>query len=334
MAVVYLVFNEGYAATAGDALVRADLCSEAIRLGAPARASCCRPSAEARGLLALMLLHDARRDTRTDAGRRARAARGSGPHALGPRRRSTRARRSPRGALRDGAGRRLRAAGRDRRRARAAPGAPPTPTGGRSRRSTPCSVRAPTRRRWSSSTAPSRSRWPRARAPACALAAIKAGGDLDGYYLLLGRRGRPAAPARPPRRGRASLPARRSSSCARAGAALPRATAAPRSSSTDAQAGLSYEPAESRQRASSTRRAFNRRCHGWRSVIRVIRGFLRSPVLIAPAARARRCAGCSPACRSGIPSTRRWRCSTAARRAETAGPAAAGRDPAGRCRAA
>jgi RNA polymerase sigma-70 factor (ECF subfamily) len=64
MAVIYLVFNEGYAATAGDALVRADLCREAIRLG---RILCeLLPGAgELHGLLALMLLHDARRAART-----------------------------------------------------------------------------------------------------------------------------------------------------------------------------------------------------------------------------------------------------------------------------
>ena len=64
MAVVYLVFNEGYAATAGDAWVRKDLCGEAIRLGRIVVEL--TASGEARGLLALMLLHDARRDTRTD----------------------------------------------------------------------------------------------------------------------------------------------------------------------------------------------------------------------------------------------------------------------------
>ncbi len=66
MAAIYLVFNEGYSATFGDALVRRDLCTEAIRLGRllvellPGRT-------EPRGLLALMLLHDSRRDTRQDA---------------------------------------------------------------------------------------------------------------------------------------------------------------------------------------------------------------------------------------------------------------------------
>ncbi|MBI1813592.1 MAG: RNA polymerase sigma factor [Deltaproteobacteria bacterium] len=66
MAVVYLAFNEGYAATAGDALLRPDLCREAITLG---RLLCqlLPDQAEPRALLALMLLHDARRATRTTA---------------------------------------------------------------------------------------------------------------------------------------------------------------------------------------------------------------------------------------------------------------------------
>jgi RNA polymerase sigma-70 factor (ECF subfamily) len=66
MAVIYLVFNEGYAASFGEALVRENLCAEAIRLG---RLLCeLLPDArEPRGLLALMVLHDARRMTRVDA---------------------------------------------------------------------------------------------------------------------------------------------------------------------------------------------------------------------------------------------------------------------------
>ena len=65
MVVVYLVFNEGYAASFGARLVRHELCEQAIRLGRmlvellPAHA-------EPRGLLALMLLHDSRRETRLD----------------------------------------------------------------------------------------------------------------------------------------------------------------------------------------------------------------------------------------------------------------------------
>ncbi len=64
MAVVYLIFNEGYAATAGDAWVRRDLCREAIRLGRLLVELV--GGGEPLGLVALMLLHDARRDARTD----------------------------------------------------------------------------------------------------------------------------------------------------------------------------------------------------------------------------------------------------------------------------
>jgi RNA polymerase sigma-70 factor (ECF subfamily) len=63
LAVVYLVFNEGYAASAGDRLVREDLCAEAIRLGR-VLASLMPDDAETAGLLALMLIHDARRAAR------------------------------------------------------------------------------------------------------------------------------------------------------------------------------------------------------------------------------------------------------------------------------
>lgn len=67
LTVIYLVFNEGYVATRGASLVRTDLCAEAIRLGRlvitlmkP------QPPEDAKALLALMLLHDARRESRFD----------------------------------------------------------------------------------------------------------------------------------------------------------------------------------------------------------------------------------------------------------------------------
>ena len=65
--VVYLIFNEGHTATSGDQLVRAQLCDEALRL-ARLLAELMPDDAEALGLLGLLLLTDARRAARTDAG--------------------------------------------------------------------------------------------------------------------------------------------------------------------------------------------------------------------------------------------------------------------------
>lgn len=65
LTVIYLVFNEGYAATRGGPLMRTDLCAEAIRLARLVRSLMgTQTPGEATGLLALMLLHDARRDAR------------------------------------------------------------------------------------------------------------------------------------------------------------------------------------------------------------------------------------------------------------------------------
>jgi RNA polymerase sigma-70 factor, ECF subfamily len=67
LTVIYLVFNEGYAATRGAPLMRGDLCAEAIRLVRLVRSLMQpQPPPEATALLALMLLHDARREARVD----------------------------------------------------------------------------------------------------------------------------------------------------------------------------------------------------------------------------------------------------------------------------
>lgn len=67
LTVIYLVFNEGYLATRGESMLRADLCSEAIRLARLVRELLQpQPSAECMALLALMLLQDARRPARLD----------------------------------------------------------------------------------------------------------------------------------------------------------------------------------------------------------------------------------------------------------------------------
>jgi RNA polymerase sigma-70 factor, ECF subfamily len=66
LAVLYLIFNEGYLATSADTVVRRELCDEAIRLARLLRALM-PDEAEVAGLLALMLLHHSRRDARVDA---------------------------------------------------------------------------------------------------------------------------------------------------------------------------------------------------------------------------------------------------------------------------
>ena len=98
--VLYLVFNEGYAASSGDALVRRELSAEAIRL-ARTVVSLLPDEPEASGLLALMLLHDARREARVGPGGELvlledqdRVALGPGPDRRGPG--AGRARRCPR----------------------------------------------------------------------------------------------------------------------------------------------------------------------------------------------------------------------------------------------
>ena len=67
LTVIYLVFTEGYSATSGDTLIRRELCTEAIRL-ARVLVELLPAEREARALLALMLLHDARRDARMTPG--------------------------------------------------------------------------------------------------------------------------------------------------------------------------------------------------------------------------------------------------------------------------
>ena len=134
LAVVYLIFNEGYTASAGDDLVRADLCAEAIRL-ARLLAELMPDEPEVRGLLALLLLTEARRPARTgpdgslvlladqDRGRWDRAMIAEGQDLV-------------RACLRLRPARALSASGGGQRRAQRRPGRRATRTGARSWRST------------------------------------------------------------------------------------------------------------------------------------------------------------------------------------------------------
>ena len=145
--VLYLIFNEGYAATAGPALQRGELAQEAIRLVRLVRALL-PDDTEVAGLLALMLLTDARRPART-------AADGS----LVPMSEQDRTRWDADAdrakgvelvteALPRGADRAVPAAGRDRRPARRGAQRSRRPTGPRSRPCTGCCCGSPTTR-WS-----------------------------------------------------------------------------------------------------------------------------------------------------------------------------------------
>ena len=113
--VIYLVFNEGYAASSGSSLTRHDLSAEAIRVGRLLVELL--PEPEALGLLALMLLHESRRAARTTPDRRARAARRAGSLALGSRV-DRRGHGTVAACARDAEFRCLHAAGRDLERAR------------------------------------------------------------------------------------------------------------------------------------------------------------------------------------------------------------------------
>ena len=113
LGVIYLVFNEGYAATSGDDLMRPQLCEDALRLGR-ILAQLAPAEPEVHGLVALMEIQASRAAARTGADRRARAPPRSEPRALGSAPHSSRARgaRARRGARRRE--RPLRAPGRDR----------------------------------------------------------------------------------------------------------------------------------------------------------------------------------------------------------------------------
>ena len=163
LAVVYLLYNEGYAASTGTDLTRTDRSAEAIRLGRLVH-RLLPDDPEATALLALMLLLDARRPARVTASGDLVTLAEQDRQPLGPlpRRRGHRAARLD--DRRRSRARRVPAAGRDRRGARPGARRRPTPTGRRSSPSTACSSRwrrAPSSRWRARSPSPR----PRARTP-------------------------------------------------------------------------------------------------------------------------------------------------------------------------
>ena len=201
LGVLYLLFNEGYSASAGADLVRQNLSAEAIRL-ARVLARLMPDEPEAVGLLALMLLHDARRAARRGRRRGPGHAGGPGPRAVGPAPRSARAPLSSR--------RRCAAAGRVRTRSRRP--SPPATRPPRTRGRTDWAEIAAAVRAARGSSLPSPVvELNRAVAVAMAqglaaglelVAALEASGALAGYHLLpatradlLRRLGRPAEAA-------------------------------------------------------------------------------------------------------------------------------------------
>ena len=157
--VVYLVYTEGHTATRGEVPVRGDLCEEAIRL-ARLLARLMPDEAEALGLLALLLLTDARRPARLDAAGELVSLERAGPRALGrpPDRRRPRRRSSARCGSAPGP---LRRPGGDRRAARAGADFDGDRLAADRRRSTPSSSATTRHRSWRS-TAPSPSASPTA----------------------------------------------------------------------------------------------------------------------------------------------------------------------------
>ena len=203
--VVYLIFNEGYSASSGDNLVRADLCGEALRLGR-LLVDLLPDDAEAWGLLSLMQLHHARRDARVDtAGRYVDPGR-SGPRPVGCRPGAGRSDipRPCRPAAPSGA---VPAAGGDHRAARTGCGGWPHRLGPdcRALRGIWPHIHPP---RSSRSTAQPRSASPTGRKPACdALAPLLSEPALERYQPLhathadlLRRSGDPSGAARAYRR--------------------------------------------------------------------------------------------------------------------------------------
>ncbi len=186
--VIYLIFNEGYAASAGEDWIRPALCEEALRLGR-ILAALAPGEPEAHGLIALLEIQASRTPRQARAGRRAGAAAGAGPLALGPA--ADRARpQGPGAGRKPSAGRSAPTACRPRSppatRERAAPR---RPTGCGSPPSTTPFPRSPPRRS-SSSTAPSPSASPSAPRPASNCSkTIADEPSLREYHLLPSVRG-------------------------------------------------------------------------------------------------------------------------------------------------